>query len=864
MSQITSFLRGQQATSEALNAALSAATDPGLKKKVTFEVTQKTVRISSHIGVYGCGAVTREDSSLDLDTTAFFSVGARAFDGTLCYRLDASLYKRPVLAIERGIIPVNSDPLLLVIGWVRYPGMSIALAASHFESATVSSLSSNLPLALEDGYLHYDSATDTYAWLPMPATDDHKLLSSAEDKEPGTLDEKVTDTDTVTLRVNEVTRKLEARFVGEIPDADDKRLLASGSDAEPGFLNQKIANSDTIELSVNEDNKLEARFIGDIPVPIPDDHLLIASDTDTVPGTLSDKVTDTDTVRLRVNAQNKLEADFIGDFPPPTQLDHKVLANTDTDVTPGALLDKIVSTKPRYFKVESVPDAGGPGVDKLGLTLLGAPPAGTAGGDLIGSFPDPVVRQITGVPATLTKSKTLFNWRDAGSWASGAGIGYGYGYVGGVRKRCWMANSQLGELHASYDDWKSTVHAPPGDPMYTSYTDAQGKVFEYSDLTTAAGYSPRFASVTHMGLPGSASMYWVLTAQSKIYAIEDIPANYHSNGALKLESMFNITLAGAMGDPNSPCFGAGVLVFVGNNAAVYYAEAADMDWDAKVLTTHSVSSTIMDTVPDPDVSVAIGVMGGITFDGTRFVTVGRDTGVLLQSTDGKVWEILRVNSVKYQDGTSMLRKSVYEHSFALPMNTSAGNLPDWSYNDNVCWGGMTYAFNCFIVVNGKTAPTEPSQYWSPFLFSYDGVNWFAYKPTQDEMDTNYTYSCYKIAYGNHRVYATNSYPHQCLTTEPAVYRLLVDEVPFHANLLAERDLTVLGNTTLVSNAGADYLASDDDGLVLSRSLPANATVLGTNADRVIVDKSVFIPNITVSTSDPSGTPADGDIWLKIQ
>jgi hypothetical protein len=426
-----------------------------------------------------------------------------------------------------------------------------------------------------------------------------------------------------------------------------------------------------------------------------------------------------------------------------------------------------------------------------------------------------------------------------------------------------MANSQLGELHASYDDWKSVVSVPNGDPFYAEFVDSDGKTVPYSDLVAAVGSSPRFAGAYYVQLPGSASKHWVFTAQNNMFAVEDIPANYHDNGALKLDSIFHITLAGDLGDPNSLASGNGVLVFVGNNEAMYYAQTGDMNWATKTLTTHSVSSSLTYTAPNPDVFVNTGVMGGITFDGSRFLTVGRDTGVLLQSLDGIAWSLVPVNSVSYQDGTSMLRRSALEYDFALPMNTRTGLAPSWSNNDNVCWGGMTYAGDRFIVVNGKTAPSTVSDNWSPFLFSYDAVNWFAYRPTQDEMDTEYSYSCYKIAYGNQRVFATNSNPSQDANKEPAVYRLLIDEVPFHANLLAEKNLKVLGDVTFTKLGGADYVSLDSAGDMQKHALPPSARVLGTNADREIVESTVTIPNVTVSTADPSGVPANGDIWLKV-
>lgn len=415
MSQTVSYLRGATATSDLLNAAMLASTEPGLKKTVTFDVPTglaKTVRVGAHIGVFGCGVALIEDSYVDIDTTAFFSLGAQAWIGTICYRLDKSLYKRPVITIEKGKLVPNSDPHLLVLGWVTYGGGNIALSKTQFVSAPTSTLLFRLPLGDRTGFLHYNVDTDSYTWEPVDFTGDHKVLSTAKDTVPGYLEDKVSENDSIKLFINPVTRKLEAQLKLSIPDPDDKKFKSSGADTEPGFMNQKIADTPTIRLSINADQKLEAEFVGTIPVPVPDDHLVLGGVGDTVPGTIADKVKNSPTVTLAVDPA-----------------DHKLHAELD----PTALQQRV-------------------------------------GGDLSGTLPNPVVRRLTGVGAGLASVTTDFQFPTStyGTPNGGRGIGAGRSFRNNTEVRCWVAQAEVGDLYWTFNDWKSTVH---DTSLKTSFTD---------------------------------------------------------------------------------------------------------------------------------------------------------------------------------------------------------------------------------------------------------------------------------------------------------------------------------------------------------------------------------------------------------
>lgn len=486
----------------------------------------------------------------------------------------------------------------------------------------------------------------------------------------------------------------------------------------------------------------------------------------------------------------------------------KVKVSSD-DGTAEYLADKIVSDHPEYIAVENM-DIGDPAhTHKLILRVKGANPLGPAGGDLFGSYPDPRVKELTGVPAMLTDSVASFDWKAAGSWASGAGIGYGIGYVDGVEKPVWMAVSQQGELQISYDEWKTTVYVDSANTYYAeaTITTPNGDVVQpYNNLRAVAPFTGwRYASVSCMTLPGSTSKWWVFSAEYKLAMVEIKPENFNSNGSLKIEAIEEWSFTGV--DPNTVTSNGTVMVWTGNAYDITYAEAGDIYYDVKYISGHNVT-------PIAPSGYSVGVIGGNAWNGTEFMAVGRDSGIIYTSPDGKTWTVNDVTSVKYQDGTTMEHHSVNEYAGALPTNTNPGSNPSWSANGNA-WVGLAYLMTMWIVVNGKPAPSTVNSYWSPFLFSHDGVNWNSYMPTQDELGTNYSYQMYKIAFGHGKTFATNSDANQAYKEQPSIYRLLVDEIPAHRKLVAEKGIDVIGVTRLLDLPNCSSLATNADGEIVA-------------------------------------------------
>lgn len=161
-----SFLRGTQASAEGFNTAHSVLGQPGMSVPASMSVSNQELWVGPHSGVFGCGAVMSETESQAINTQKYFQTGTSAFKGTLLYRLDPSLYFSPVLSIEAGHIGINSDPFVLVVGWVTYPGGNSALSIDMFSQANT---------ARRFEYTRYYNARDLLESLPVVVSNPNSL-----------------------------------------------------------------------------------------------------------------------------------------------------------------------------------------------------------------------------------------------------------------------------------------------------------------------------------------------------------------------------------------------------------------------------------------------------------------------------------------------------------------------------------------------------------------------------------------------------------------------------------------------------------------------------------------------------------------
>lgn len=162
-----SFLKGTQASAEGFNTAHGVLGQHGMSASASMSVSNQDLLVGPHSGVFGCGAVIVETEAQAINTQKYFNIGTTAFKGTLLYRLDPSLYFSPVLSIEAGHIGINSDPYVLVVGWVTYPGGSNnLLSIDMFSSANTASRFS---------YTRYYNTRDVLESLPVVVNNPNSL-----------------------------------------------------------------------------------------------------------------------------------------------------------------------------------------------------------------------------------------------------------------------------------------------------------------------------------------------------------------------------------------------------------------------------------------------------------------------------------------------------------------------------------------------------------------------------------------------------------------------------------------------------------------------------------------------------------------
>lgn len=495
--------------------------------------------------------------------------------------------------------------------------------------------------------------------------------------------------------------------------------------------------------------------------------------------------------------------------------------------------------------------------------------------DLFGAYPDDVgVCQLTGIGASL-KAKSLkdSNGNDLtwtyGTGENGANYGRscipGYAYVKNaqgtqVKKRVWCAFGSTGEIYNSFDRYNSTTRD-------TSLITAD----------TGHGYIPMGDASCAAYILDGGNYYWLYGGfvDNYGYLLEDIPANYNDDGTFKstgwvwtscpglLKNVahlcsvvtggflftgyqlggiyYKATIAGAsvqaMANPprtnadytttitaNGYSYGYTINLPTGAYYSTITGTASDSTgpqpatYTLNFNTNATVSIVFANLLPVGDVvTVTISsTMHDPTYDGAGLSGLGSDhygTYNVIDRDTGRIY----TNTSEYNTGTFSVNswtlldiyvrnsdKDNYPTAKVDRLGSTFGIITGDPYT---WWSSIQSAYGLWVAtVALKQAPNDPL-----YAYSDDGIHWTKYT---DGIGTG---TGSTIAVWDSQSDGMNWYVTNMFQPKPLIFELLVDSIPAHKRLVAEKGLGVSGDAFLVDLPNAGVLGTDVNGKLIISS-----------------------------------------------
>lgn len=316
----------------------------------------------------------------------------------------------------------------------------------------------------------------------------------------------------------------------------------------------------------------------------------------------------------------------------------------------------------------------------------------------------------------------------------------------------------------------------------------------------SSGKLQRPGCIHFIYLSFASSFAWVIGQGNSafIYALHT-SSNYNSDGTIKSTAWttlsFSVSNVGNSGD-----FSSGpdnVVCFVGDSRGIGRT------------TDFSTFSSV---------GLCDYTTGGIDTDRYgNWLVIERDTGVLWQSTDnGITWT--KVTSIFVNDSASS----------ALPVNNGEQ------------WGSIQSSYGLWIAAVWNVSTTRIS-----YAYSEDRLHWYTFK------DESNPAAFYSAGTDGVKWYATNPNAN----TSPAIYQLLVNNIPVHRRLICEKGMAVSGDAFLLDVPNATSIGTDVNGKIVAKfdNTSTSKKYYSSNPDVVRGDSSnIMAVSASFNDIDTSG------------
>lgn len=439
-----------------------------------------------------------------------------------------------------------------------------------------------------------------------------------------------------------------------IPTPENK-VKTTSSDTTAGYLSDKLVQGSGIEIT-QQDNS------GNIKEVISHDGTLKVDSSDNA-GFLEDKLVDSDTVKW--TKQGSGNEAMRADIDLTTADVYKV--KTQAGGAAGYLGEKIGDSSTITKAIVG---------DQVVLTCTGAPPTGLAGGDLTGTYPDPLVKELSGLGVSYGALNA--QWVSGGTFNPIQGV-FSLAYK--AIKGFGLMTNNYGRLYVTKDGGLSWT-----DAGYSISNGGNTRDISYG-MVTGSQYG--FAAV----------------GDNSVYYYEDIGVNYDSNGIPLQSAWKQGLLVGLTGAD---------ICYSSVNSSWFFAEQSPGVWYISNLGTGTLP--VSTVIPQG----STGNVGGV------FIESNTNRIVYFERGTGRVWWAEAGDWTDSADWTEVLHGTTPILKYLYPQITDSNGV-----GTGISMAGLS-AFAGNVVI-ATTDVSDESKYMIAFDngtlpslwdITVDGANWY--------------------------------------------------------------------------------------------------------------------------------------------